>query len=373
MRRWQEHHIIDDLKKKMVFLTGPRQVGKTWLAKQIATSFSESLYLNYDSAEDRKIIKNEAWLDKTQLLILDELHKMKGWKNYLKGVYDTKPDHMMILVTGSARLEVMRQSGDSLAGRFFRHRLLPFSPAELSHLGERVELEKLMNRGGFPEPFLAENSVDADRWRMQYIDGLIRADILDFEKIHDFKSMQMILDLLRARTGSPVSYSSIAQDVQIAPNTVKKYIQILESLYIIFKVPPFSRNIARSILKEPKIYFFDTGLVLGDEGAKFENMVALYLLKHVYAKVDYQGQPYALHYLRTKDGAEVDFCLVKDKTPEVLIETKRSDSNPGKALMNFHNRYDIPGIQLVLHLKREKKEKGIEIRSGKTYLNELLL
>ena len=373
MRRQQEQNIVNDLKKKMVFLTGPRQVGKTWLAQEIAKSFSKSLYLNYDSRGDREIIRKEAWLSKTELLIFDELHKMKGWKNYLKGVYDTKPAQMMILVTGSARLEAFRQTGDSLAGRFFRQRLLPFSPAELIHMGETFSIDEFLERGGFPEPFTAENHVDADRWRMQYVDGLIRTDILDFERIVDFRAMQMVLDVLRSRVCSPVSYTSIAEDLQVAPNTVKKYIQILESLYIVFRVTPFSRNIARSILKEPKIYFFDTGLVRGNEGVKFENMVALCLLKHVYAQVDLLGQPFALHYMRTKDGAEVDFCLVRDNQPELMIEAKRSDSVPGKSLLNFYKRYGIPGIQVVLHLKKEKEDREIEIRRAEDYLCSLFI
>ena len=367
MERIQKEQIIKDLNKKMVFLTGPRQVGKTWLAKDIAKDFPKSIYLNYDSLSDRKIIKDEAWLESTDLLILDELHKMPMWKNYLKGVFDTKPEHMKILVTGSARLETFRQSGDSLAGRYFRHRLLPFSPVETSS----ASLEKYMSQGGFPEPFLADDERDADRWRMQYIDGLIRTDILDFEKIHDFRAMQTVLELLKSRVGSPVSYKSIAGDTEVSPNTVKKYIQILESLFIIFRVTPYSKNIARSILKEPKIYFFDTGMVDGDEGVRFENTVANCLIKHVCHQVDFYGKPYSLNYLRTKDKAEVDFCLVNNNKPELMIEVKRSDSTPGKALLNFNKKYSIPGLQVVLHLKHERLENDIEIRRGIDYLKSL--
>jgi len=181
----------------------------------------------------------------------------------------------------------------------------------------------------------------------------------------------MVLELLRSRVGSPVSYQSIAEDVGIAPNTVKKYVQILESLFIIFRVSPFSKNIARSILKEPKIYFFDTGMVNGDEGIRFENTVALSLLKHLFYLEDTFGKPCSLNYLRTKDKIEVDFCLVKDNAPELMIEAKRSDATPGKSILGFHKKYGIPGMQVVLHLKHERVEKNIEIRRGLNYLGSL--
>ena len=373
MRRYQKEQILKDLNKKLVFLTGPRQVGKTWLAQDIAKSFSNSLYLNYDNFKDREIINNHSWLDDTNLLILDEIHKMDGWKNFVKGIFDTKPDTMKMIVTGSARLEAFQASGDSLAGRFFRHRLLPFSPAELALINEPVDMEKLIRHGGFPEPFLAENSIESDRWRMQYVNGLIRTDVLDFERIHDFRAIELVLELLRSRVGSPVSYKSIAEDVGVSPNTVKKYIQIFESLFIVFRVSPYSKNIARSILKEPKIYFYDTGMVEDNEGLKFENLVAISLLKHVYAVNDYLGKPCTLQYLRTKDKAEVDFCIANKNLPELMIEVKLSDQNIGKSIINFNRRYNIPGIQLVLNLKRERKEKNIEIRKARNYLKTLMV
>ena len=251
MKRAQQDLISKDLTRKMVFVTGPRQVGKTSLALAIAEQQEQSVYLNYDSFSHRDVIRRAAWLPETRLLILDELHKMDNWKNYLKGVYDTKERHLQILVTGSARLETFRQSGDSLAGRFFRHRLNPLSMAEIPSATEQT-LNKLLERGGFPEPFLAESVDDSNRWRSQYIDGLIRTDILDFEKVHDFKAIQLTLELLRQRVGSPLSYVSLARDVGCSPNTIKRYIEIFEALYIIFRVTPYHRNIARSILKEAK-------------------------------------------------------------------------------------------------------------------------
>lgn len=373
MYRKQIESVIKDLNKKIVFIVGPRQVGKTWLALEVGKRFDNTTYLNYDSFEDRQIIKDESWHRATELLILDELHKMPGWKNYLKGLFDTKPDNLKILITGSARLDTFRQTGDSLAGRFFTHRLLPFSLSELKEDPISNDIEGFIKRGSFPEPFLAEDEIDAKRWRNQYIDGLIWTDILDFEKIHDFRKMQMVFELLRRGVGSPVSYASIARDVNSSPTTIIKYVQILEALYIIFRITPYSRNIARSVLKEPKIYFFDNGLVVGDDGAAFENFVALSLLKHVFGEIDYEGEDFELKYLRTKDGKEVDFCLANNDRVVEVIEAKTRDPNISQNLKYFCSKYDLKGIQVVKELKRERTIGQIDILKADLYLKKLFL
>lgn len=371
MDRFQKQAILRDLNKKMVLLAGPRQAGKTTLAKDIATEFKSSVYLNYDRLEDRKIILNEGWISSVELLILDEIHKMPKWKNYLKGVYDTKPTSQKILVTGSARLEAFRQVGDSLAGRYFLHRLMPLSPVECEQMHVDYSLDRFMERGGFPEPFLTKDLVDANRWRLQYADSLLREDVLDFDNIQNLNAIRLVFELLRSKVGSPVSYSSIAEDVAISPNTVKKYIQILEVLYVVFRVTPFSKNIARSLLKEPKIYFFDTGFVKGDSGAKFENLIATCLLKHVFSKVDYQAEPFSLHYLHTKEKQEVDFALVCDSQIQKIIEVKYADANINPQLRYFHEKYQLPAAQVVKELKRERVERGVEVLNGLNFLKSL--
>jgi predicted AAA+ superfamily ATPase len=372
MERKQLSYILKDLEKKMVFITGPRQVGKTWLAKKVAEQFSKSVYLNYDSFDDREIIIKEGWPASTGLLIFDEIHKMTNWKNYIKGIFDTKPDSLHILVTGSARLDIFRQSGDSMAGRFFNHRLMPFSYKEISEKSSGL-IDKLIIRGGFPEPFITESETDADRWRMQYIDGLIRTDILDFEQVHNLRAVQTILEMLRRRVGSPVSIKAIAEDVQLSPTTVKRYIDILEALYIVFRITPYSRNIARSLLKEPKIYFYDNGMVIGDEGSRFENMMAISLLKHVYGITDYLGKKTNLHYIRTRDGEEVDFCIVENDVVKKIIEVKSGGKDYGSYLKKIHVKYNLPACVVIKDLKRDFKDGAIEVMRPEIFLDEMYL
>jgi uncharacterized protein len=373
MKRFQIDQILKDLDKKMVFIVGPRQVGKTWLSKEIGKYYSKTAYLNYDSFDDREIIITKTWAKSSDLIIFDELHKMEEWKSYLKGLYDTKSDNLKILVTGSARLDTFRKAGDSLAGRFFTHRLLPFSLSEIRQISKKFSIEHFFERGGFPEPFLASSAIDAKRWQSQYIDGLIRNDILDFGHIHNLRAMEIIFELLRRNTGSPVSYASIARDVQLSTTTIIKYVEILEALYIIFKVKPFSQNIARSILKEPKIYFYDTSLVVGDDGKKLENHVAVSLLKSAYAGNDILGENAGIYYLRTKEGKEVDFCITRENKIDKLIEVKLSDSNLSKNLEYFCKTYSINGIQLVKNIDPERSFKTIDILSAESYLKGLFL
>ncbi|HBD96190.1 MAG: hypothetical protein A2015_08935 [Spirochaetes bacterium GWF1_31_7] len=373
MNRTQSLQIINDLTKKIVFITGPRQVGKTYLARDIAAQFGKSLYLNYDSYADRKIIDEQSWLPDTKLIIFDELHKKKDWKNYLKGVFDTRNEDLMILVTGSSRLDAHRSEGDSLLGRYFLHRLLPFSVREIADNNIHYTLDHFLERGGYPEPFLSESTIDADRWRQLYIDGIIQTDVLDFETIHNIKSMRLLLDMLRNRVGSPLSFNNLAQDLQIAPNTVRKYIEIFEALYIVFRVTPFSDNIARSLLKEPKVYFYDNGLVSGDDGAKLENFTAVSLLKHCYYNNDVMGRSMELRYIRTKDGREVDFCITDNGAVNVMIEVKNRDTDISPSLLYFKERYDFPAAQLVRYIRNEHLTKGIEVRDAYKYFLELNL
>jgi len=373
MKRYLHDQILKDLKKKMVIITGPRQVGKTYLAKEVMRAFPNPQYLNNDNDSDRRIIKQRSWRLDSGLIVFDEIHKMKKWKIYLKGTFDSRPEGQAILVTGSARLETYRQSGESLAGRYLHLRLHPLSVKELAgSLASFEAVEKLNRLGGFPEPFLSGSEEEASRWRNQYYTDLVREDILEFGRIQEIKAMRQLVELLRQRVGSPLSYVSLAQDLQLAPNTVKKYVAILESLYIVFLVRPFHKNIARSILREPKLYFFDSGFLKADEGVRLENTCAVCLLKHVQYLWDARGKDVALNYIRTKDGKDTDFVIVQDGAPQILIEVKASENRPAKSLVYFGARFpSAQAIQLVHHLHQEEHQAGVHILRAGDWLARL--
>lgn len=373
--------IAKDLDNKIIVLSGPRQCGKTTLSKALHNSFD---YFNYDSAEDRSRLKRKEWDRKSELIIFDELHKMNKWKSWLKGIYDTEGIRPRLLVTGSAKLNQFRKAGDSLAGRHLSFRLHPFDLKEWTlnqRLQSSIELsieeafERLMLVGGFPEPFLDGSKKYYNRWRKSHIDIILRQDMLDLDAVRDIGSLETLIYLLSERIGSPISYTSLATALDKDPKTIKRWLEVLEHLYIVFKVAPYHKDISRSIKKESKYYFYDNGLVRGDEGAKIENIVACGLLKEIHRLEDVEGHTAQLNYLRSKNGKEIDFLITIEDMRPWLIEVKLSDEHISSNFKTFAPHFKSAHLlQLVRNLDREyTTSSGLEVRKLAPWLSSLEL
>jgi predicted AAA+ superfamily ATPase len=357
-------YVLQDLQEKMVFIGGPRQVGKTTLAKEIlASEFPEGRYLNWDYDEDRQDILKKRWSSDNRLLVFDELHKYPRWKGWIKGVYDIFHESHILLVTGSARLDIYRRGGDSLMGRYHYWRLHPFTLDEFPEgITPEDAYNRLMTVGGFPEPFSDGDERAARRWRRERFDRVLREDVRDLESIRNIQLLSLFVDLLRQRVGSLVALSNLALDLQISPKTAKFWLEVLERMYLVFCVRPYTRNLPRAVLKPPKVYFFDNGDVLGDEGARFENLVATTLLKRLHFLEDRDGYRYELRYIRDKEGREVDFAVLKEGVLEELIEAKVSDEEISRSLLYYAQRLK-PGraTQVVAHLRRSYDKNGVRV------------
>lgn len=353
---------------------GPRQVGKTTLAKALNPNHA---YYNYDIKKDARVFLNQEWDRSPELVIFDELHKMKKWKLWLKGIYDEGAlKKQQFVVTGSARMDIAKKMGDSLAGRFFSFRLHPLDLKELKGRGSSEENYKnLLNLSGFPEPFLDGSEKYYHIWRRTHLDLILRQDLISLENIRDIEGLELLVQLLSERVQSPISINSLAEDLSRDDKTIKRWLQVLENLYVIFRVPPKTKNITRGLKKASKYYFYDVARVDGPEEAKLENLVALALKKEIEFLQDTEGFQGSLFYARTKDQKEIDFFVERKKQPCLLIEVKKSDGNASSNFNLFQKFFpQARCIQLVKDLDRNYNSKNnVKVSAALPFLESLNL
>ena len=357
--------------RKMAFISGARQVGKTTLAESIKTQFSQSAYFNWDIADDQKKLLSEPYFfekydrdpSKLFLLIFDEIHKYSRWKSYLKGAYDKYRKEFCFLITGSGRLDLFKKGGESLLGRYFSVPLFPLTIGELKQAyptlhefkeklnspepDEAESYEALFEFSGFPEPFLRNEKAFYNIWSAERKKLLVKEDIRDVMNIRNISLLEMLSHLIPPRVGAPLSINALREDLGVAFETIRDWVAILGQFFYLFQITPYTGSLTRTLKKETKAYLFDWAEV-NDESFRFENLVALHLYKAVeYWKATGEGK-ISLHFLRDKEKREVDFILVEGSRPICLVECKNQDVSPASNLTYFQNKLKVPvAVQLV--------------------------
>jgi uncharacterized protein len=329
-----------DLSTKMVLLAGPRQCGKTTLAQALLQRRGGA-YFNYDVAGHRSALRRGELPEDKLLWVFDELHKLRTWRNWLKGVYDQHSDRHPILVTGSARLDLYGRGGDSLQGRYLRHRLHPFTLSEVLSRGIDSErpidellkmdhqvpagandaLSLMLERGSFPEPFLAKSSAAARRWRLGYSSLIVREELRELEQVRDLDRVELLYDRLPETVGSVLSLNALREDLEVSFDAVRRWVGIFDALYATFRVPPYGPPRIKAVKKEQKLYFWDYARV-ESESARFENLVLLHLLRLCHWIEDIHGERAELRYLRDVHGREVDAIILRGRKPWLAVEVK---------------------------------------------------
>ncbi len=342
--RYLEGPVREALKKKMVLVGGPRQVGKTtfglgFLGKD--ADETHPAYLNWDHPSVPPRLRRAELPAGEPLLLLDEVHKYARWRNLLKGIHDTEKARRKILVTGSARLDYYRKGGDSLAGRYRYFRLHPFSLRELSRSPSRSDLDALLKFGGFPEPLFERNEAEHRIWQRDRISRVVREDLRDLERVREITLVEHLVDLLPSKVGSPLSVTSLREDLQIDHKTAERWLQILENMYVCFRLAPYGPPRVRAVKKEKKLYLWDWSSVEAS-GPRFENLVASQLLKYCHWVEDTEGYSMELRYLRDTDKREVDFVVLRDRKPLFAVECKSGEKAIGAATRYFAERTPIP-------------------------------
>jgi len=346
-------HLDND--RQMVFISGPRQVGKTTLCEDF-----QDVYLNWDKGEQRSLIlKGESAVmafaggdrprAKMPVVTFDELHHFTKWKMFLKGFFDSYWKRVKVLVTGSARLNVFKKGGDSLMGRYFPYRMHPLSVGELLHPTLQEEeicrkpeelseesWRRLCVCGGFPEPFSKGDGFFLRKWRRLRFEQLMRDDIRKDTCIRELDQLESLALILSERSGEQLVYATLGNEVQVNEVTARNWVSALNSFFFGFLVKPWSTHVENSIRKTPKWYLRDWSGI-ADAGKRNETIVACHLLKAVEYWTDLGFGEYELYYVRDKQKNEVDFLVSKDRHPWFLVEVKTGDVKLSPALRRFQS------------------------------------
>lgn len=371
--RYLEGAVAAALRRKMVFVGGPRQVGKTTLALALLGPDADErhpAYLTWDDPRDAARLRRLELPPDEPLLILDEIHKYARWRNLVKGLYDSERSRRRIVVTGSARLDYYRKGGDSLANRYRYFRLHPFSLRELSPSPGPSELEALLRFGGFPEPLLQQDEREHRIWQRDRISRVVREDLRDLEHVREVSLVERLVDLLPERVGAPLSVNSLREDLQVDHKTVERWLTILEHLYLCFRIAPFGAPKVRAVKKERKLYLWDWSMTPAG-GPRFENLVASQLLKYCHFVEDTEGHAMELRFLRDTDRREVDFVVLKDGRPQFAVECKSGDRALSPAIGYFAARTAIPRFYQVHLGERHFASGRATVLPFRTFCQEL--
>ena len=373
--------IEKDLQQKFVFLSGSRQVGKTTLAREIIGK-KNGTYLLYDDDDDRRKILKREYIAKSWVC-LDEFHKFQRWKSHIKGVFDKYHENLHLILTGSARLDVFQKSGDSLFGRYYLYHLHPLTCGELTFPDKLPKIENVFNFhtpigaiddllkfSGFPEPFYKQSVREHRRWSNARKNLLIREDLRELSQIKLITVVEQLMLLLPDRIGSLFSYRSLSEDLKVASPTVQNWMDIFQKLFIVYAISPYTKKITRSIQKQPKFYLYDWSQIT-DEGHKFENFIAGHLWKASQLWTDLGEGNIDLHFLRDRMGREVDFILLKDRNPWLLVEVKLAETSVDSNLKYFSRRLNVPGIQVINRPNYIKEHGNITVISADRWLANL--
>ena len=372
--RYIQEVVQSDLAEKMVFVGGPRQVGKTTFSLSFLSKPTEQhpAYLNWDDAQVRPLLLKGILPAGEHCIVLDEIHKFARWRNLVKGFFDTNRSEISFIVTGSARLDHYRKGGDSLQGRYHYYRLHPFSILELNSDGDRETLVSLIKFGGFPEPILRAEERFWRRWQRERIQRVIYEDIRDLENVKEISLLELLAEELPNRVGSPLSVKNLKELLQVAHETVARWLEIFERMYFCFRIPPYGAPRIRAVKKEQKLYLWDWSLV-EDPGARFENFIASQLLKYCHFVEDSEGHKMELRFIRDTDKREVDFVVLKDKKPIFAVECKAGERGLNPAIHYFKDRTDIPRFYQVHLGKKDFLKDGVRVLPVEVLCKELML